>query len=171
MIVSKGAYTVKLSQRAIACLLACTVAAANAGCTSMKTIHPATTPNQPVYGPVKAGDTVIVQTPDGERWRFVVQAIDGNAIVAPEGKRYERADVVRLQRKAFSGPRTIGLVAGIRRPQESTGEAAQGWRKLGRHRRFQVEKLAIGLGTLFLSTTQRAEPLHLRRSGVPRRLC
>ena len=79
----------------------------------MKTIRPATMPNQPLYGPLKAGDTVIVQTPDGERWRFVVQAIDGTAIVAPEGKRYERADVVRLQRKAFSGPRTIGLVAGL----------------------------------------------------------
>ena len=79
----------------------------------MKTIHPATTPNQPLYGPLKAGDTVVVQTPDGHRSRFEVQAIDGNAIVGPEGKRYERGDVVRLQRRAFSGPRTIGLVAGL----------------------------------------------------------
>lgn len=79
----------------------------------MKTIHPATTPNQPLYGPLKAGDTVIVQTPDGERWRFVVQAIDGQVIVAPGGKRYGRSDIVRLQKRAFSGPRTVGLIAGL----------------------------------------------------------
>ena len=46
-------------------------------CTSMKTIHPATSPGAPTYGPLKAGDTVRVQTANGQSKRFIVQQIDG----------------------------------------------------------------------------------------------
>src|SRR5262245_21904024 len=82
-------------------------------CTSMKTIHPASSPGAPTYGPLKAGDTVRVQTADGQSKRFIVQQIDGETIVGPEGQRYTRAEVVRLERKSFSGPKTAGLAAGI----------------------------------------------------------
>jgi hypothetical protein len=82
-------------------------------CTSMKTIHPATSPGAPTYGPLKAGDTVRVQTADGQNKRFIVQQIDGETIIGPEGQRYTRAEVVRLERKSFSGPKTVGLAAGI----------------------------------------------------------
>ena len=82
-------------------------------CTSMKTIHPATSPGAPTYGPLKAGDTVRVRTADGQSKRFIVQQIDGETIIGPEGQRYARAEVVRLERKSFSGPKTVGLAAGI----------------------------------------------------------
>jgi hypothetical protein len=82
-------------------------------CTSMKTIHPATSPGAPTYGPLKAGDTVRVQTADGQSKRFIVQQIDGETIIGPEGRRYTRAEVVRLERKSFSGPKTVGLAAGV----------------------------------------------------------
>ena len=82
-------------------------------CSSMKTIQLAATPSGPRYVPLEAGDTVIVETRDGERWRFVVQDVAGDVIVAPGGVRYERENVVRVQRKSFSGPKTAGLIAGI----------------------------------------------------------
>jgi hypothetical protein len=85
----------------------------SAACTSMKTIHPATSPESATYGPLKAGDTVRVQTADGQSKRFIVQQINGETIIGPEGQRYTRAEVVRLERKSFSGPKTAGLVAGI----------------------------------------------------------
>ena len=79
----------------------------------MKTIRPVSTPGAPSWGKLKAGDTVIVQTPDGERWRFIVQQIDGDTIIAPGGQRYPRSEVVRLQRKSFSTPKTACLIAGV----------------------------------------------------------
>ena len=81
--------------------------------TALLPIHPATSPGAPTYGPLKAGDTVRVQTADGQRKRFIVQQIDGETIIGPEGQRYTRAEVVRLERKSFSGPKTVGLAAGI----------------------------------------------------------
>jgi hypothetical protein len=81
-------------------------------CTSMKTI-PASSPGAPTYGPLKAGDTVRVQTADGQTKRFIVQQIDGETIIGPEGQRYTRTEVVRLERKSFSGPKTACLTAGI----------------------------------------------------------
>ena len=79
----------------------------------MRTIRPITDPSAPTWGPLKAGDTVIVQTPNGDRWRFVVQQIDGDTIIAPGGQRYPQSEVLRLQRKSFSTAKTVGLVAGI----------------------------------------------------------
>ena len=101
-------------QRVTASMLTvCMLATATSGCTSMRTIRPVSAPGTPPWGKLKAGDTVIVQTPDGERWRFVVQQIDGDTIVAPNGQRYPRSEVVRLQRKSFSTPKTVCLLAGI----------------------------------------------------------
>ena len=82
------------------------------GCTSMRPVRVAT-PAEPTYGQVKPGDTVMVQTPDGERWRFVVEQIDGDTIVARGGTRFPREQVVHLWRRSFSTPKTVGLIAGI----------------------------------------------------------
>jgi hypothetical protein len=79
----------------------------------MKTIHPTTSPGAPLYGSLKAGDTVRVQTADGKSKRFIVQQIDGETIIGPKGQRYTRAEVVRLERESFSTPKTVGLAAGI----------------------------------------------------------
>ena len=97
--------------RFVASVLACSLLLS--GCTSMKRIQPATAPSQPVYGPLKPGDTVVVQTPDGEQERFVVDRIDGDTIVARDGTRFTRQDIVRLERRALSGPKTAVLIGGI----------------------------------------------------------
>lgn len=83
-----------------------------AGCTSMKTIRPAL-PGEPPFGPLQTGDTVVVETRGGEQASFIVQRIDGETIIASDGRRYVRSDLVRVQRKAVSGPKTAGLIAGI----------------------------------------------------------
>ena len=97
--------------RFVASVLACSLLLP--GCTSMKRIRPATAPGQPVYGPLKPGDTVVVHTPDGEQGPFVVDRIDGDTIVARGGTRFTRQDIVRLERRALSGPKTAVLIVGI----------------------------------------------------------
>jgi hypothetical protein len=84
------------------------------GCTSMQRIRVAA-PNEPTYGQVQPGDTVIVQKPDGKRWRFVVEQIEGDTIIARGGTRFPRQDIVHLWRRSFSGPKTATacLIAGI----------------------------------------------------------
>ena len=79
----------------------------------MKSIQPVTAPGQPVYGPLKPGDTVVVQTADGKRESFVVDRIDGDTIVARGGTRFARQDIVRLERRVLSGPKTAALIGGI----------------------------------------------------------
>ena len=44
---------------------------------------------------------------------FFVQRIDSGAIIASDGRRYVRSDLVLVQRKALSGPKTALLIAGI----------------------------------------------------------
>ena len=83
------------------------------GCTSMQRIQPATAPGQPVYGPLKPGDTVVVETSDGEHGPLVVDRIDGDTIVARGGTRFTRQDIVRLERRAVSGPKTAVLIGGV----------------------------------------------------------
>ena len=100
------------SLRIVASLLAFSVAVPAVGCTSMKTVHPATAPTAAVFGPVRVGDTVVVQTHDGKRERFVVQQVDGNVIISPAGTRYAREDIARLQRRSFSGWKTGVLIGG-----------------------------------------------------------
>jgi uncharacterized lipoprotein YajG len=83
-----------------------------AGCTSMKTIHPAR-PGEPPFGPVKRGDTVVVHTRDGESARVVVQQIDGETLIAADGRRYVRSDLQLVQRKALDRWKTTELVVGL----------------------------------------------------------
>ena len=70
-------------------------------------------PGQPVYGSLKPGDTVVVHTPNGEQEPFVVGRIDGDTIVARDGTRFTRQDIVRLERRALSGLKTAVLIGGI----------------------------------------------------------
>lgn len=101
-------------QRFIASLLLCSVSVASAGCTSMKAIRPSTSPEGAVtFGKLEAGDTVVVRTKDGRTARFVVQQIEGDTIIAPDGMRYTSAEIAELRRRSFSGPKTAGLAAGI----------------------------------------------------------
>jgi hypothetical protein len=101
-------------QRATASvLMVCVLATSLSGCTSMRPVRPVTDPSVPTWGPLKAGDTVIVQTPNGDRRRFVVQQMDGDTVIAPGGQRYPQSEIFRLQRKSFSTAKTVGLVAGI----------------------------------------------------------
>src|SRR5215203_3942409 len=99
--------------RMIVCLLVCGVGANTVGCTSLKTMHPVTDPATPTFGSVKAGDTVIVEMRDGRRARFVVEQVDGDAIVSKDGVRYGRSEISRLQRQSFSGWKTALLVVGL----------------------------------------------------------
>jgi hypothetical protein len=78
----------------------------------MKTIRPVNDPAAPAFGRVKAGDTVVVFTWDDRRLRFVVRAIDGDALVTQEGVRFTRAEITQLKRQSFSGPKTALLVGG-----------------------------------------------------------
>jgi hypothetical protein len=98
--------------RIIACVLACSLATSGVGCTSMKTIPPVTSPAAPAFGRVEAGDLVIVETRDGRRVQFVVQQVEGDAIVSPEGVRYTRDEIAKLQRRSFSGPKTALALGG-----------------------------------------------------------
>ena len=97
--------------RFVTCVLACSLLLS--GCTSVKRIQPATAPGQPVYGPLKPGDTVVMQTADGQEGSFVVDRIDGETIVVRGGTRFTRQEIVGLERRAFSGPKTAVLVGGV----------------------------------------------------------
>ncbi len=108
-----GAPTMPLHRRIIACLMTCTLIAASAGCTSMKSIRLNSAPTASPFGKVNAGDTVEVETRDGRRERFVVQQIEGDAIISPTGARYTVAGITRLKRRSFSGPKTTLLAGGI----------------------------------------------------------
>jgi hypothetical protein len=100
-------------QRLVSCVLVFSLAVTTTGCTSMKTVRPETSPRATAFGNAKAGDTVIVRTTDGRTTRFVVQQIDGDALIAPGGVRFTRAEVAELKRRSFSGAKTAGLTAGI----------------------------------------------------------
>ena len=99
-----------MSRRVIAMLLV--GALSLSGCTSVKTIN-VSSPGEPPFGPIQAGDTVVVQTHAGARTQFVVRDIDGETLIASDGRRYARSDLTSVQRKALSGPKTAGLVAAI----------------------------------------------------------
>ena len=52
-------------------------------------------------------------TRDGTSARFVVQQVDGETLVATDGRRFAGSDLVRVERKEASRPKTIGLIAAI----------------------------------------------------------
>ena len=63
---------------------------------------------------MQVGDTVVVQTRDGASARFVVQQIEDEALVTADGRRYVRSDLLPVQRKTVSGPKTAGTDRGHR---------------------------------------------------------
>lgn len=102
------------SPQSIACVLVCSVALASGGCTSMKSVRPVTQPGMgAMFGTVKAGDLVELRTVDGRAVRFIVQQVEVDALIAPDGVRYPRAEIAELKKRSFSGPKTAGLIAGI----------------------------------------------------------
>ena len=97
----------------IAYLLVCAMVTAATGCTSMTTIRPVAQPGAPVFGGIKAGDTVSVRTHDGRTMRFVVKQVDGDALVSSDGARYARNDIAVLKRQSFSLWKTGVLAGGL----------------------------------------------------------
>jgi hypothetical protein len=80
----------------------------------MKTVRPVTQPGtDTIFGALKAGDLVELRTVDGRTARFLVQQVEVDAIVAPDGVRYTQAEIAELKKRSFSGPKTAGLIAGI----------------------------------------------------------
>ncbi len=103
-----------ICRRLVATMLVCSVVSASVGCTSMKTIRPISPGRQEMmFRDLKAGDTVWLRTTTGRRARFVIQAVEADTIIAPDGVRYASADIVELKRRSFSAPKTAGLAAGI----------------------------------------------------------
>jgi hypothetical protein len=99
-----------LSRRLIAAVLVS--AMTFAGCTSLKTVRPVV-PGEPPRRAVRSGDAVVVLTRDGASARFVVRQVDGETLIATDGRRFDGSELVRVERKEFSGPKTFGLIAGI----------------------------------------------------------
>ena len=98
----------------VASLLVCALAlCAVGGCTSVRTINPATAPTGAAFEHIAAGDTVAIRLGDGRSLKIVVQRVEADAIVSQEGVRYARSDIRQLQRNAFSGWKTGVLIGGI----------------------------------------------------------
>jgi hypothetical protein len=74
---------------------------AMAGCSSMHRV-PNTVATSALSGRhVSVGDDVRVTMNDGRRVEFAVQSVNDEAIVARDGTRYERTDVLTIERRAF----------------------------------------------------------------------
>ena len=82
------------------------------GCTSTLPVRVAT-PAEPTFGQVQPSRAVMAQTPDAERWRFVVEQIDGYAIVARGGTRFPSDKVLHRWRGSFGGSKQVALIGGI----------------------------------------------------------
>ena len=103
-----------IGHRFIASLLVCSVVSTGMGCTSMKTIRPIAPGGQDtVFCDLKAGDTVSVRTKDDRTARFVIQQLETDTIVAPDGVRYSSADIVELKTAFLRHSQDRGLAAGI----------------------------------------------------------
>ena len=82
------------------------------GCTTMKTVR-VEDPRASPFGRVKAGDTVIVHTLDGKTDRFVVAAVEADALVSVNGGRYRQNEIKSIDVKSLSVPKTVGLGIGV----------------------------------------------------------
>jgi hypothetical protein len=102
-----------MNPRYPACLLACVLAISTAGCTSLKTVRLTDPPPTAPFETVRVGDTVRIETRDGERHQFQVRQIDGYVLVSETGHRYPHREIVRLQRRSVSIARTALLVGGV----------------------------------------------------------
>lgn len=100
-------------RRVMALLLVCALAApAIGGCTSVRTIDPATVPTGAAFRNIDVGDTITLHLRDGRSLKIVVDRIEVDALVSMEGVRYPRSDIRQLQRRSLDGWKTGLLVAG-----------------------------------------------------------
>lgn len=67
----------------------------------------------PSLSRIKRGDEVTVLTRDGQLSTFHVLIVENEALVADDHTRYERRDIVRLERREVDVPKTAGLIAGV----------------------------------------------------------
>ena len=93
-----------------ASVLVCSITAS--GCSTVRVIDPVTNPAEPAFARLEVGDTVEVQTRAGVA-RFVVREIDRDSIVAADGTRYSRGEILQLKRQTTSGVKTTWLIVGI----------------------------------------------------------
>src|SRR5712691_11757115 len=103
------------SQSIAATLLICIMVAsclASTGCTTVRVIPPTGIGGAPSLSRIKRGDEVTVLTRDGQLSTFHVLIVENEALVADDHTRYERRDLVRLERRELSKAKTIGLAAG-----------------------------------------------------------
>jgi hypothetical protein len=95
--------------------LVCTLVASSiamTGCSSMHRV-PNTVATSPSSGRhVSVGDDVRVTMKDGRRVEFAVQSVNDEAIVARDGTRYERTDILTIERRAFDLRKTAIRTAG-----------------------------------------------------------
>ena len=83
------------------------------GCTSVRTINPATAPTGAAFEHIDTGDTIAILLGDGRSLKIVVEWVEADAIVSQEGVRYAKSDIRQLQRRSFSGWKTGVLIGGI----------------------------------------------------------
>lgn len=96
----------------LVCLLTASVATAS-GCTSMHRVPVVTADSPPLGDRIEPGDEIRVTLRDGRQARFTVQRVEQAALIALDGTRYDKSDIVTLDRRKFSGGKTALLVAGI----------------------------------------------------------
>jgi hypothetical protein len=92
-----------------------TVAVALSGCTSMRPVPVVTTPapQSAAARPVGHGDDVRVTLRDGRVVRFTVQAVEPGRLISADGMAYNVTDIVSLERRGFSGVKTVLLLASL----------------------------------------------------------
>ena len=103
-------------QSIVATLLICVTVAsclASTGCTTVRVIPPTGIGAAPSLSRIKRGDEVTVLTRDGQLSTFHVLIVENEALVADDHTRYERRDLVRLERRQVDVPKTAGLIAGV----------------------------------------------------------
>jgi hypothetical protein len=105
-----------IPQRAIAWLLVtCLVAfsATSSGCTSMNRVTLTPVEGGSTFGRIRVGDTVAVRVSNGTEHRFVVAAIDGETLVARDGTRIGRSEILEAKVRSTSVTKTTFLVSGL----------------------------------------------------------
>lgn len=103
----------QLSHRATALVMIVLLVGISTGCRSMRELPAQTAPTQPPTWQVKQGDTIRVTLANGRRVRFKVAAVDNDALVAVNGNRYQLTGVTRVERRQFSGGRTVLVIGGF----------------------------------------------------------
>jgi hypothetical protein len=95
----------------VSCALSASALTMN-GCTSMHRT-PVNVAPQPPSPHLRSGDEVHVTMRDGRRARFRVLTADAASIIARDGSKYDRADILTIEQRQFSGVKTTLLVVGI----------------------------------------------------------